>query len=144
MSKIPDPFPGLVISYSYLWRSEYQAGQDEGVKDRPCAIILAKKTDGKDTVVTVAAITHTPPENPDMAVEIPLRVKEYLHLDSERSWIVCSEVNRFVWPGPDLRRRPNITAPEQAYSYGVLPPKLLTKVTQTLVKSLAKIVSRTS
>lgn len=142
MSKIPDPFPGLVISYSYLWRSEYQAGRDEGVKDRPCAIILAKRTEGEDMIVTVAAITHTPPENPDMAVEIPLRVKEYLNLDSERSWIVCSEVNKFIWPGPDLRRRSNNA--EQAYSYGVLPPKLLTKVTQTLVKSLAKIVSRTS
>lgn len=141
MSLIPDPFPGLVISYSYLWRREYKAGREEGIKDRPCAIILSKKTAGEDTIVTVAAITHTEPENPDMAVEIPLKVKEHLNLDSERSWIVCTEVNRFIWPGPDLRRIPE--RKESPYSYGVLPPKLLKMTTQTLLKSLAKIVSRT-
>lgn len=141
MSLIPDPFPGLVISYSYLWRREYKAGREEGIKDRPCAIILSKKTAGEDTIVTVAAITHTEPENPDMAVEIPLKVKEHLNLDSERSWIVCTEVNRFIWPGPDLRRIPE--RKESPYSYGVLPPKLLKMTTKTLLKSLAKIVSRT-
>lgn len=141
MFHIPEPFPGLVISYSYLWRKEHKAGREEGIKDRPCAIILSKKTAGEDTIVTVAAITHTEPENPDMAVEIPLKVKEYLNLDSERSWIVCTEVNRFIWPGPDLRRIPECK--ETPYSYGVLPPKLLKITTQTLLKSLAKIVSRT-
>ncbi len=141
MPLIPDPFPGLVISYSYLWRKEYKAGREEGVKDRPCAIILSKKTVGDEAIVTVAAITHTQPEDPDMAVEIPLKVKEHLNLDSERSWIVCSEVNRFIWPGPDLRRIPE--REDTPYSYGVLPPKLLTKTTQTLIKSLAKIVKRT-
>lgn len=141
MSLIPDPFPGLVISYSYLWRSEYKAGREEGVKDRPCAIILSKKTEGDDIIVTVAAITHTEPEKSTMAVEIPLKVKEHLNLDSERSWIVCTEVNRFIWPGPDLRRIPE--RKETPYSYGVLPPKLLKITTQTLLKSLAKIVSRT-
>jgi hypothetical protein len=141
MSLIPDPFPGLVISYSYLWRSEYKAGREEGVKDRPCAVILSKKTSGEDIIVTVAAIMHTEPENLDMAVEIPLKVKEHLNLDSERSWIVCSEVNRFIWPGPDLRRIPD--RKEDPYRYGVLPPKLLKITTQTLLKSLAKIVSRT-
>ena len=141
MSLIPDPFPGLVISYSYLWRTEYKAGREEGVKDRPCAIILSKKRAGDETIVTVADITHTKPENPDTAIEIPIKIKEHLNLDSERSWIVCSEVNRFIWPGPDLRRIPN--RKETSYSYGVLPPKLLTKTTQTLLKTLAKIVKRT-
>ena len=36
----PVPRPGLVIRYSYLWESEAGAGREEGVKDRPCAIIL--------------------------------------------------------------------------------------------------------
>jgi mRNA-degrading endonuclease toxin of MazEF toxin-antitoxin module len=70
-----------------------------GLKDRPCAIVLSKKAAGEDMIVTVAAITHTEPEHPDMAVEIPLRVKQHLNLDSERSWIICTEVNRFIWPG---------------------------------------------
>ena len=108
MTQIPEPFPGLVINYSYLWRKDYMAGQEKGVKDRLCAVVLSRKIKGNDTVVTVAAITHGQPENPDMAVEIPLKVKEYLNLDSDRSWIICTEVNRFVWPGPDIR--PNYQA----------------------------------
>ena len=37
----PSPQPGLVIRYSYLWRREAAAGREEGVKDRPCAVIVA-------------------------------------------------------------------------------------------------------
>jgi hypothetical protein len=141
MSQLSEPFPGLVICYSYLWRREFLQGKEEGVKDRPCAIVLASKAEGTDIIVTVAAITHSPPTDPSMAVEIPLKVKDYLKLDSERSWIVCTEVNRFVWPGPDLRRIPAL---DISYSYGVLPPRLFDQVKKTLLMSLAKIVSRTN
>ena len=142
MTQIPDPSPGLVIRYSYLWHRDYLDGHEEGVKDRPCAIVLSKRLQGNDTVVTVAAISHTEPENPDMAVEISIRVKAHLNLDSERSWVVCTEVNRFIWPGPDIR--PVVIEGDQKYSYGVLPPKLFAKITKTLLRSLAKIVSRTA
>ena len=37
----PEPYPGLVIRYSYLWRREHQEGREEGAKDRPRAIIMA-------------------------------------------------------------------------------------------------------
>lgn len=142
MPSIPDPFPGLVISYSYLWRAEHRAGREEGGKDRPCAIVLSKRTQEDETVVTVAPITHTIPNDPEMAVEIPAKVKAHLGLDGEPSWIVCSEVNRFVWPGPDLRRIPN--RQDASYSYGVLPPGLLTKTTRTLIQSLARIIQRSA
>jgi len=52
---LPEPECGLVISYSYLWKHESGSGQTEGLKDRPCAIVLA--IDSKDTnakTVTVA------------------------------------------------------------------------------------------
>ncbi|WP_338049140.1 hypothetical protein [Rhodoplanes elegans] len=38
---IPRPVSGLVIRYAYLWRREHLAGRDEGVKDRPCAVLLS-------------------------------------------------------------------------------------------------------
>jgi hypothetical protein len=38
---IPNPEPGLVISYAYLWHHEHQAGREEGQKDRPSVIVLA-------------------------------------------------------------------------------------------------------
>jgi hypothetical protein len=38
---LPEPVPGLVIGYAYLWRDEAPRGQDKGLKDRPCVIVLA-------------------------------------------------------------------------------------------------------
>ena len=58
---LPDPVPGLVIRYSYLWKAEYGRGQEEGVKDRPCAVILVSVDDGGDRVVTVLPISHAVP-----------------------------------------------------------------------------------
>jgi len=47
---------------------------------------------------------------PNVAVEIPLRVKEHLGLDSECSWVIPEEVNVFTWPGFDLRPIKKVTA----------------------------------
>jgi hypothetical protein len=52
--------------------------------------------------VLVLPITHTTPQHADDAIEIQTATKQRLGLDAERSWIVISEVNEFVWPGPDL------------------------------------------
>ena len=79
------PVPGLVIRYSYLWASEHARGQEEGVKDRPCAVVLATANEAGDQGVTVLPISHTPPSNPLLAVEIPAAVKRRLKLDDERS-----------------------------------------------------------
>jgi hypothetical protein len=49
-------------------------------------------------------------------IEVPLATKARLCLDGERSWIITTEVNRFIWPGPDIR-----PATEGKYSYGLLP-----------------------
>ena len=50
MATIPTPEAGLVIAYAYLWRREHQAGQDEGLKDRPSVIVLTveRQEDGDD------------------------------------------------------------------------------------------------
>ena len=71
----PTPVPGLVIRYSYLWASEHARGQEEGVKDRPCAVVLASADEAGGPIVTVLPITHTPPSNPLLAVEIPAVTK---------------------------------------------------------------------
>ncbi|MCF8706997.1 hypothetical protein [Rhizorhapis sp. SPR117] len=100
---LPKPVPGLVLRYAFLWSHEAAAGAEEGSKDRPCAVLLTTTTrDGRD-VVTVLPVTHTPPEDEALAVEIPPSTKVRLGLDGERSWIILSEANRFSWPGPDLR-----------------------------------------
>ena len=121
---LPDPFPGLVLHYSYLWHEEHRRGQEEGTKNRPCVVVLAVASEDGDTVVTVAPITHIPPRAAGEAVEIPAATKNRLGLDEGRSWIVVTEINRFVWPGVDLLPVPG----RGGYDYGVLPPGLFRQV----------------
>lgn len=123
--QIPDPKAGLVINYSYLWQREAAKGQEEGRKDRPCAVILAMH--GKN--VAVAPITHTPPQTGAEAIEIPPQIKKQLGLDEQRSWLVTNEVNRFEWPGMDLR--PTKRGSDSA-EYGQLPPAFLKQVQQEI------------
>ncbi len=119
---LPSPEPGLVISYAYLWRHEYNPGQEEGRKDRPCVIVLAIENHKHSTIrVTVAAITHTPPHSETIALEMPTKVKQHLGLDDARSWIILDEVNQFDWPGYDMRPVPGHA---NKFVYGFIPPKL--------------------
>jgi hypothetical protein len=120
---LPIPKPGLVIRYAYLWESEARQGREEGTKDRPCAIVLVVLREGEHPVVRVLPVTHTPPTNPKDALEIPTATKERLGLDSERSWVVLSEANDFIWPGPDLRPVPG--AGSGSVAYGFLPPSFM-------------------
>ena len=118
----PAPQPGLVIRYSYLWSGEALTGQEEGRKDRPCAVVLAITDDGGRTRVYALPITHSPPASGEAAIEIPPVVKARLGLDGERSWVVLTEANVFAWPGPDLRFLRG-KGPESS-AYGFLPPGL--------------------
>lgn len=122
----PAPVPGLVIRYSYLWAIEHARGQEEGVKDRPCAVVLVATDDAGEKVVTVLPVSHTPPADPQRAVEIPAAVKRRLGLDDDRSWVVLTEANRFVWPGPDLR--PLAPGDAGSVAYGPLPYRLFEQI----------------
>ncbi len=117
---LPKPEPGLVISYSYLWAAEYAKGAEEGLKNRPCAIVTARQVTNGREVITVVPVTHSPPQDPADAVEIPATLKAYLGLDAARSWIVVTETNDFLWPGPDLRP---IAGSGGVFHYGMLPPR---------------------
>lgn len=122
---IPTPEPGLLICYAYLWDYEAQSGQEEGRKDRPCVIALAveRQADG-ETLVTVLPVTHRPPADATAGVEIPAAVKRHLGLDGERSWVIVSEGDQFVWPGYDLRKVPET----DRYDYGYLPPRFFGQI----------------
>ena len=122
---VPTPEPGLVISFSYLWRHEHETGREEGRKDRPCVIVLAVAVRENVTEVTIAPVTHTPPADPETALELPPRVKRNLGLDDARSWVVISEVNQFAWPGFDIRPVPGSGT---RYDYGFVPPRFLERI----------------
>jgi len=137
---LPTPHPGLVIRYAYLWKREYDQGREEGSKDRPCAIVMAVVDDEGETQVLVLPITHTPPSDAADAIEIPTATKQRLRLDGERSWIVISEANEFVWPGPDLRP---VSGGDGSVVYGVLPPRYFALVKERLLQRATKRVPRT-
>ena len=130
MAGYPEPSPGLVISYSFLWSEEAEQGQVEGRKDRPCAIVVALTgaDPGTPTQVAVVPITHSPPPDLKVAIEIPRRVKEHLGLDSERSWIIADEFNVFAWPGFDLRP----IGHDGRTHYGFLPPRLFDQLIERI------------
>lgn len=134
---LPVPVPGLVVRYSYLWASEHARGREEGVKDRPCAVVLVVTDDAGEPIVTVLPVTHSPPADMELAVEMPASVKRRLGLDDERSWIVLSEANRFIWPGPDLR--PARRGDAGSVAYGALPFGLFEQVRR---KFLAAVKAR--
>jgi hypothetical protein len=115
----PRPVPGLVIRYAYLWHEEHRQGREESVKDRPCAVVLVTQDNDGEDRVTVLPVSHSPPNDPALALEIPAATQKRLGLDTARSWIVLTEANQFLWPGPDLR--PAIPGESGSVAYGLLP-----------------------
>jgi hypothetical protein len=92
--------------------------------------VLTRITTAGRTVAYVLPITHTPPITNEDGVEIPLTTKQRLGLDTERSWIITTELNQFTWPSPDLRP----TAAGE-YIYGYLPGKLMHLVLESVKKN---------
>jgi PemK-like, MazF-like toxin of type II toxin-antitoxin system len=90
---------GFVICYDFLWSHEADDRHDQGEKKRPAVIVLTTRSERGQTIVTVAPITHSEPRTGAHAIEPPAMVKQHLGLDSQASWIICNELNEFVWPG---------------------------------------------
>ena len=127
---LPTPAPGLLISYAYLWRDQDATGATEGRKNRRCSIVVTTVDDAGDTLVYVAPITHSEP-TAGSAVELPAGVKRRLGLDASASWIITSELNRFIWPGYDLR--PISRNSPDVFSWGYLPVEVLEAVKRQIV-----------
>ncbi|MCJ9754774.1 type II toxin-antitoxin system PemK/MazF family toxin [Neorhizobium sp. BETTINA12A] len=130
---LPVPRPGLVICYSYLWAVESRRGLEEGAKNRPCAIVAARQVIEGREVVTVVPVTHAPPHDPADAVEIPAALKAHLGLDDIPSWIVVTEANDFIWPGPDLRPVPG--SKPARYEFGILPPRFFAHLRDKILEA---------
>jgi hypothetical protein len=128
---LPKPETGLVIHYAFLWRSEADRCEEEGRKDRPCAVVVARHVATAGAIeVMVAPITHRQPGDMQAALEIPPKVKQRLGLDDAPSWIITDALNVFPWPGPDLRSVPNS---DRGFAYGHLPKKLADEVVRRVL-----------
>jgi hypothetical protein len=91
-------------------------------------IATEKRTHG--TQLLVVPVTTRPPRHGDNAVEMPARVRQHLGLGDERCWIVCDELNRFTWPGPDIRPIPR--GQDVNPRYGAIPGRLFEQIRQRL------------
>jgi hypothetical protein len=141
---LPVPRPGLVIRYAFLWSNEKAVGAMEGGKDRPCAIIVAARSDANGDIQTIVApITHRPPADPAASIEIPAATCRALGLDGGRHWLRLDELNRFAWPGFDLRP---LSGQPGRYDYGMLPPGLFQQVREGILArqkaGVRRVVSR--
>ena len=132
----PLPVPGLVIRYAFLWREAAARGEEEGGKDRPCAVVLVSEDRDGEKIVLLLPVTHSPPKDMELAVEIPIETKRRLGLDDERSWIVVTDANRFVWPGPDLR--PSVRGDASSVAYGLLPRGLFYEVREKFARAIER------
>lgn len=132
--KIPPPKPAQVIRYSYLWADEHDDGKEEGRKDRPAAIVMTLQSEGDDLQVVVVPVTHSAPDDATDAMELAPAVKRQLGLDDERSWVVLTEINVFIWPGPDLR--PTGEGAEETVLYGYLPANVFRDIRDRLVANI--------
>ena len=111
------------------WDCRCAPEEEDRVKRVP-AILLATSA-GKWIEVLALPITHTPPSNPKEAFELPPATKVRLGLDGERSWVVLTEVNWFVWPGPDLRR---VSPQRDTCLYGFLPENIFGAIRHEFLK----------
>lgn len=136
MASYPVPIPGLVIRYSYLWKREADKGNVEGQKHRPCVVVLCVEEVEGEMVVTVAPITHTPPDSPAQSIELTPATRRRLGLDNEKNWIMATELNSFYWPGPDL-----VPTRQGQYAYGELPAIVFTALNQKILAAGAEVAT---
>jgi hypothetical protein len=127
---LPIPRIGLVIRYNFLWSHEKAAGKDEAAKDRPAAIVVATRNQDGEVRVIVAPITHEAPADPLDSIEISSSVRAVLGLDDHPQWLRLDELNRFTWPGYDLRPVPGS---QRRYDYGMLPRALFGRLRERLL-----------
>ena len=121
---IPEPRPGLVVRYDYLWMREAGSGRIEG-KDRPVCLVAASDSAVTPRYVVLLPITHSPPDIDTVGIEIPYDVRQALGLDDARSWVIVSEHNVDEWPNGGLSPRPGRPG---EFSYGFIPPGLFANI----------------
>ena len=127
---LPEPRPGLVVRYDYLWAREAAAGRDQG-KERPACLVAATDADVRPRVVVLLPITHSPPTGDTIGIEIPARIRVALGLDDAPSWVIVSEHNVDEWPNGGLAPLPGRSS---VFSYGFIPPGLFAAVKASFLK----------
>ena len=131
---LPEPKPGLVVRYDYLWSREAAAGADQG-KDRPACLVAASDSTAQPRFVVILPITHSAPSGDTAGIEIPPRVRRALGLDDEPCWVIVSEHNVDEWPNGGLRSLPGRPG---VFDYGFVPPGLFARIKEKFLELAGK------
>lgn len=99
------------------------------MKDRPAVIVLTLKTDQGLTKVVTVPMTTTLPKGGAKVLVVPREVQAALKLDDRPAWVVVDEVNRFDWPGHDIR--PAFGG--EGWVYGRMPPRFFNRIRDAVV-----------
>lgn len=121
---LPEPRPGLVVRYDYLWTEEATAGRDQG-KDRPACLVAASDSSTRPRFVILLPITHREPTGSTVGIGIPPKVRQAIGLDDEPCWVIVSEHNVDEWPNAGLRPLPDRPG---SFAYGFIPPRLFARI----------------
>jgi hypothetical protein len=121
---LPEPKPGLVVRYDYLWAREAAAGRLLS-KDRPACLVAASDFTASPRFVVILPITHSVPQGETVGIEIPVRVRRALRLDDAPAWIIISEHNVDSWPNSGLC---SIPGRPRTFAYGFIPPRLFMQI----------------
>ena len=136
---LPDPKPGLVVRYDYLWTHEAAAGRDQG-KIRPACLVAAADPAVLPGYFVLLPITHTPPAGDTVGIEIPARARRALGLDDTPSWVIVSEHNIDEWPNAGLSPLPG---QPDVFSYGFIPTGLFAQIKARFLELARSKKSRT-
>ncbi len=121
---LPEPRPGLVIRYDYLWSREAAEGRQQS-KDRPACLVATSDSSTTPRFVVILPITHSSPRGDHVGIEIPHKVRRALGLDDAPSWVLVSDHNVDEWPNAGLTLVPG--RPDM-WSYGFIPPGLFAQI----------------
>ena len=90
------PRNGHVVRYGYLWRREFEHGEESGRKARPvCLTIMLPGAPGA-TRILLFPITSQPPNADRVALEIPETELRRTGLRGP-AWIVLDDCNTDLW-----------------------------------------------
>jgi hypothetical protein len=142
MAQIPEPIPGLIFRYGYVWLEDCRKGRTDPSKDRPACIIarIAQQADRSLKIVDDVAvqpgdviilpITTKPPGRGQVAVELTADEKRLCRLNPDfPSWLIVSEFNADIWPNADLSLIPGTSR----IDYGIARPGLIRRIGQSFL-----------
>lgn len=82
---------GQVYRYSYLWSSQFEAGEESGRKDRPVCLLLG--ANAASGALFLFPISTREPKDKSGSIEIPPAERRLGGLDRP-FWLIITEYNR--------------------------------------------------